>query len=95
MSDIRYSEYPRYPEAEDTVNNFYRFSKTWAKKKKILYDKAWNLKTQDQFIELRDLANKPFSDELLKILNQNAKVIHFKEVIPSANEIFINSVKNN
>ena len=35
------------------------------------------------------------SDELLKILNQNAKVIHFKEVIPSANEIFINSVKNN
>jgi len=28
-------------------------------------------------------------------LNQNAKVIHFKEVIPSANEIFINSVENN
>jgi len=67
MSDIRYSEYPRYPEAEDTANNFYRFSKTWAKKKKVLYDKAWNLKTQDQFIELRDLANKPFSNELLKI----------------------------
>ena len=71
MSDIRYSEYPRYPEAEDTVNNFYRFSKTWAKKKKVLYDKAWNLKTQDQFIELRDLANKPFSDELLKMQDIN------------------------
>ena len=41
------------------------------------------------------LNTKQNSDELLKILNQNAKVIHFKEVIPSANEIFINSVKNN
>ena len=41
------------------------------------------------------LNSKQNSDELLKILNQNAKVIHFKEVIPSANEIFINSVKNN
>ena len=71
MSDIRYSEYPRYPETEDTVNNFYRFSKTWAKKKKVLYDKAWNLKTQDQFIELRDLANKPFSNELLKMQDIN------------------------
>ena len=41
------------------------------------------------------LNSKQNSDELLKILNQNAKVIHFEEVIPSANEIFINSVKNN
>ena len=41
------------------------------------------------------LNSKQNSDDLLKILNQNAKVIHFKEVIPSANEIFINSVKNN
>ena len=67
ISDIRFSEYPRYPEVEDTSNNFYKFSKTWAKKKKVLYDKAWNLKTQDQFIELRDLAKKPFSNELLKM----------------------------
>ena len=35
------------------------------------------------------------SNELLKILNDNGEVIHFKEVIPSASEIFINSVKNN
>ena len=35
------------------------------------------------------------SNELLKLLNDNAEVIHFKEVIPSASEIFINSVKNN
>ena len=41
------------------------------------------------------LNSKQNSDDLLKILNQNAKVIHFNEVIPSANEIFINSVKNN
>ena len=41
------------------------------------------------------LNSKQNSEDLLKILNQNAKVIHFKEVIPSANEIFINSVKNN
>ena len=31
------------------------------------------------------------SNELLKILNDNGEVIHFKEVIPSASEIFINS----
>ena len=35
------------------------------------------------------------SNELLKLLNDNGEVIHFKEVIPSASEIFINSVKNN
>ena len=35
------------------------------------------------------------SNDLLKILNDNGEVIHFKEVIPSASEIFINSVKNN
>ena len=33
-------------------------------------------------------------DELLKILNDNARIIHYKEVIPSASEIFINSVEN-
>ena len=35
------------------------------------------------------------SNELLKLLNDKGEVIHFKEVIPSASEIFINSVKNN
>ena len=34
------------------------------------------------------------SDELINLLNNNSKIIHFKEVIPSANEIFINSVEN-
>ena len=71
INDVRFSEHPRYPEVEDTVNNFYRFSKSWAKKKKVLYDKAWNLKTQDKFIALRDLANKPFSNELLKMQDIN------------------------
>ena len=34
------------------------------------------------------------SEDLLKILNQNSRVIHSKEVIPSANDIFINSIEN-
>ena len=34
------------------------------------------------------------SDDLIKLLNECSKIIHFKEVIPSANEIFINSVEN-
>ena len=40
------------------------------------------------------LNDKQNSDQLLKILNQSGKVIHFKEVIPSANDIFINSIEN-
>tara|TARA_B100000401_G_scaffold241478_1_gene163792 strand:- start:739 stop:1665 length:927 start_codon:yes stop_codon:yes gene_type:complete len=35
------------------------------------------------------------SDELINLLNRNSKLIHFKEVIPSVNDIFINSVENN
>jgi ABC-2 type transport system ATP-binding protein len=42
-------------------------------------------------VKLKDNQN---SEDLLKILNQNARVIHFKEVIPSANDIFINSIEN-
>jgi ABC-2 type transport system ATP-binding protein len=34
------------------------------------------------------------SDELINLINKNSKLIHFKEVIPTANEIFINSVEN-
>ena len=71
VNDIRFSDYPRYPTAEDTVNNFHRFSKSWANKKKVMYDKAWNLKTQDKFSELKNLANKPFSSELLKMQDIN------------------------
>ena len=40
------------------------------------------------------LKNNQNSEDLLKLLNQNTKVIHFKEVIPSVNDIFVNSVKN-
>jgi len=35
------------------------------------------------------------SDELLSFLVKKAKIQHFKEVIPSANDIFIKSVKEN
>ena len=34
------------------------------------------------------------SDKLINLLNGNSRLIHFKEVIPNVNEIFINSVKN-
>ena len=34
------------------------------------------------------------SDRLINLLNSNSRLIHFKEVIPNVNEIFINSVKN-
>ena len=34
------------------------------------------------------------SDKLINLLNRNSRLIHFKEVIPNVNEIFINSVKN-
>ena len=34
------------------------------------------------------------SDKLINLLNSNSRLIHFKEVIPDVNEIFINSVKN-
>ena len=33
-------------------------------------------------------------DKLINLLNSNSRLIHFKEVIPNVNEIFINSVKN-
>jgi len=35
------------------------------------------------------------SEKLINLLNSNSRLIHFKEVIPNVNEIFINSVKNN
>ena len=57
--------------AEDTVNNFHRFSRTWARKKTFFITNAWNLKSQDKFIELKDLANKPFSNVKLKIKDIN------------------------
>ena len=40
------------------------------------------------------LKSNQSSDELINLLNKNSKLIHFKEVIPTANEIFINSVEN-
>ena len=42
-------------------------------------------------VKLKDNQN---SEDLIKLLNQNSRVIHFKEVIPSANDIFINSIEN-
>ena len=44
----------------------------------MIYERAWNLLTQDKFEELRFLASKPFSNELLKmndIKNTEEKLI--------------------
>ena len=40
------------------------------------------------------LASGQSSAKLVHFLNKNSRLIHFKEVIPSVNEIFINSVQN-
>ena len=40
------------------------------------------------------LASNQNSGKLVNFLNNNSHLIHFKEVIPNVNEIFINSVQN-
>ena len=40
------------------------------------------------------LKSEQNSSKLVNLLNKNSRLIHFKEVIPSVNEIFINSVQN-
>ena len=40
------------------------------------------------------LVSGQYSDKLINLLNSESRLIHFKEVIPNVNEIFINSVKN-
>ena len=40
------------------------------------------------------LASGQNSEKLISLLNSNSQLIHFKEVIPNVNEIFINSVQN-
>ena len=40
------------------------------------------------------LANGQNSEKLIRLLNSDSQLIHFKEVIPNVNEIFINSVQN-
>ena len=41
------------------------------------------------------LKSEQNSSKLINLLNKNSRLIHFKEVIPNVNEIFINSVQNN
>ena len=40
------------------------------------------------------LASSQNSEKLINLLNSNSQLMHFKEVIPNVNEIFINSVQN-
>ena len=44
---------------------------------------------------LATLKSGETSTELIQFLNNKAQIIHFKEVIPSANDIFIKAVENN
>ena len=41
------------------------------------------------------LKSEQNSSKLINLLNKNSRLIHFKEVIPNVNEIFINSVQSN
>jgi ABC-2 type transport system ATP-binding protein len=43
---------------------------------------------------LCSLQTSPTSNELLNFLSSNAEVNHFMEVVPSANDIFIQTVNN-
>jgi len=56
---------------------FYKFSKNWLVNKKIIYRQGWNLRIQDEFEELKNLSNKPFSEEILKMLDVEKKEQNF------------------
>ena len=77
FSDITSSRYPRYPNGEEVVKSFYKFSKTWLVKKKSIYQQGWNLRIQEDFEELKILSNKPFSEEMLKMLDVEKKEQNF------------------
>ena len=77
FSDITSSRYPRYPNGEEIVKSFYKFSKNWMLNKKIIYRQGWNLRIQDEFEELKILSNKPFSEEMLKMLDVEKKEQNF------------------
>jgi ABC-2 type transport system ATP-binding protein len=66
------------------------------KKLESMYDiSSPSFKTIGDNLKLNvKLKNNQNSEDLLKLISQDSEVIHFKEVIPSANEIFINSVEN-
>ena len=52
-------------------------------------------KSEKELINISENQVEKFAGNMLELLNDKGEVIHFKEVIPSASEIFINSVKNN
>ena len=55
-----------------------------------------NFKSLEDDLKLNiKLTPNDSSDDLLAFLSQNASVNHYKELIPNASEIFIQTVKNN
>ena len=77
FSETTFSKYPRYPNEEEVVKSFYKFSKNWQVNKKCIYQKGWNLRIQDEFEELKILSNKPFSEEMVKMLDVEKKEQEF------------------
>jgi ABC-2 type transport system ATP-binding protein len=55
-----------------------------------------NFKSIEDDLKLNiHLSLEQSSDDLLSFLSQNSSVKHFKELIPSVDDIFIKTVKNN
>ena len=77
FADITFSKYPRYPNDEEVVKSFFKFSTNWLTNKKTIYQKGWNLRVQDEFEQLKALANKPFSEEIIKMIDLDKKQDEF------------------
>ena len=77
FGNVIFSKYPRYPNDEDTIKKFFVFSNKWLLTKKNKHKKGWNLKLQNEFEELKQLALTPFSDEVNKLIIEEKKKEEF------------------
>ena len=77
FNDATYSKYPRYPDGEDAEKKFFLYANQWRLKPNKKHKKGWNLKLQNEFLDLKNLAKKPFSDEVNKLLIEKRKTDEF------------------
>lgn len=73
FGNVTFSKYPRYPNEEDTVKKFFLFTSKWISSDRKKHKKGWNLKLQNEFQDLKKLAQTPFSDEVNKIIIEEKK----------------------
>lgn len=73
FGNVTFSKYPRYPNEEDTVKKFFLFTSKWINSDRKKHKKGWNLKLQNEFQDLKKLAQTPFSDEVNKIIIEEKK----------------------